>query len=95
MTQDDPHTVSYPTGKRPAWQVVYWNGGVASGAKEATRAVLEVFFPGSGYCRIEEFALPAQKLQLEYWNLALSHAHTAGTEARSLELRELLGVKIA
>jgi len=94
MTEDDPHTVRYPIGEHPAWQVVYWNGKWASGREGATSASLEIY-TRIGYCRVRDFALPEELSEVGQWISALTHVHTAGKEARSRELRELLGVKIA
>jgi hypothetical protein len=94
MTEDDPHTVRYPIGEHPAWQVVYWNGNTESGRKGADRASLEIY-TRIGHCRVRDFALPEELSEVGQWISALARAHAAGKEARSRELRELLGVKIA
>ena len=91
MTSDDPHTVHYPAGAAPAWEVVYWRGNAACGAHEASRAVVRQFVPRSGYVLIAEFELPTDHDRLDALLRALCRAHEAGKAARSAEILSLLG----
>lgn len=90
MVDDDPHAVRFPRDHVPAWQVVYWRGGVASGAKDADRAVLEVWTPGHGYSRVAEYDMPDTSGKLVSMLNALDRAHAAGMSARSAQISSLL-----
>lgn len=90
MTEDDQHTVSFPHGHSPAWEVVYWCGNVASGANGADRAELKQFNPRFGYMRIGEYAMPDVSGELVKMLNILDKAHAAGMAARSAQFRALL-----
>ena len=90
MDDNDPHTVRFPHGHSPAWQVVYWCGNTASGANDADRAVLEIFHPRAGYVRSGEYAMPDVSGELVRVLNMLDRAHAAGMSARSNQLRVLL-----
>ena len=92
MDKDDPHTVRFPHGHSPAWQVVYWRGNTASGANDADRAVLEIFTPSFGYTRVKEYHIPDVSNELPTMLTALDRAHAAGMSARSYQLRRILEI---
>ena len=92
MNDTDPHCTTGPTGHSPAWRIFYWNGNTASGKKGASRADVEVFQPGVGWCRLMGFCLPLENDQLENLERNLIRVHNSGKEARSAEIRKLLGV---
>lgn len=90
VTKDDPHTVLFPHGHPPAWQVVYWCGNTASGANSADRATLEIFHPRFGYVRHGEYTMPDVSGELVSMLNLLDRAHAAGMAARSAQIRALL-----
>lgn len=85
---DDPHTE-----RAGCWQTVYWRNNVASGAREADRANVQVFWPGSGYCSVIEYDLPKEAHDLESLRRAFARIFTQGKAARSAEILALLGGK--
>lgn len=95
MGIDDPHTVRFPHGHSPAWQVVYWRGNTASGGLNADRAVLEIFVPDFGYSSIGEYPLPDVSGALVRMLNTLDRAHDAGMKARSAQFRALRYVGVS
>lgn len=89
--RDDPHTKRYPQDAAPAWEVVYWRGGVASGARGATRCQLRQFAAGCGWNELGTFDLHSQEFQLSRWLLALHRAHKAGQAAKAADSSQGFG----
>lgn len=90
MDDKDPHTVSFPHRHHAAWEVVYWRGNTASGAKDADRAELRIFVPQLGYSHIGEYPMPNTSGELVRMLNALDRAHSAGMAARSTQILTLL-----
>lgn len=90
ITKDSPHTVCYPKDAPPAWEVVYWKDGVASGEVEANVAELRVYSSGIGWTRMIEFSFPDQKSNLETMLMSLAKVHEAGRKYRSKQIMRLL-----
>jgi hypothetical protein len=88
--QEELHTVRCPAGESPVWQVVYWKGNTAASASDATRANVEIFVPGLGYCQAMSFILPLEKSQLEHFERTLMRIYSAGKRARSREIQRIL-----
>lgn len=90
ISEDDPHTARVEDG---CWQTVYWRGNVASGARDATRAELQVYWPGSGYSSAFDFELPKDARDLESMRRTFARIYSQGKAARSAEMLALLGGK--
>jgi hypothetical protein len=88
--QEEPHTELHPSGEQPSWRIIFWKDGVAATRSEATRAEVEVFHPGSGYCRAGEFEFPPQRNELESFERTLMRVYLAGKRARSREFQKIL-----